>query len=224
MYAQCEDDFWQLEETYIGILGRVSEIYGKESLNNDAVIAQYECVKKGKKIYNQADPFLKALCDAAASAINYYLYKHPSVERRLLDHYEPWFFLVTSPASPAGHGIPRTEMKNNFLVANRFSSGSLHEWMQQNESGSNTMAVAPSKTTSGKSMLLINPHVAFFGSFQRYEAHLISKQARPDDPVGRGLHVSGFAMFGNFYIWSGFNGNVGWSHTNTNSDYDDVYL
>src|SRR5206468_7564714 len=127
------------------------------------------CVKKGKQFYADADPFLKSLCDAAASAINYYLYKHPATEQRLLHHYEPWFFLVTSPASPASHGIARNEMKNNFAVANKTPTQEFNEWLQQKESGSNTMALAPSKTTSGKSMLLINPHVSFFGDGQRYE-------------------------------------------------------
>jgi acyl-homoserine-lactone acylase len=215
MYAECEDNYWQIEETFIRTLGRSSELYGEKNLESDASIALFECVKKGKQFYADANPFLKNLCDAAASAINYYLYKHPTTEQRLLHHYEPWFFLVTSPASPASHGIARNEMKNNFAVADKNYSQEFNEWLQQKESGSNTMALAPSKTTSGKSMLLINPHVNFFGDGQRYEAHLISKQ---------GLNVSGFAMLGNFYIWSGFTKNTGWSHTNTASDYEDVYL
>jgi len=215
MYAQCEDNFWQLEETFIRGLGRTSELYGEKNLESDASIALFECVQKGKNLYRDADPFLKSLCNAASSAINYYLYKHPETEQRLLHHYEPWFFLITSPASPASHGIARNEMKNNFAFSDKTRSEEFNEWLQQKESGSNTMALAPSKTTSGKSMLLINPHVAFFGDGQRYEAHLISRQ---------GLNVSGFAIFGNFYIWSGFNQNVGWSHTNTASDYEDVYL
>ncbi|MDQ6757696.1 MAG: penicillin acylase family protein [Bacteroidota bacterium] len=215
IYAQCEDNFWQLEETFIRSLGRSSELYGEKNLESDASIALFECVKKGKKFYADANPFLKSLCNAAASAINYYLYNHPATEQRLLHHYEPWVFLITSPASPASHGITRNEMKNNFVFANQNPSHEFNDWLQQKESGSNTMALAPSKTTTGKSMLLINPHVSFFGDGQRYEAHLISEQ---------GLNVSGFAMLGNFYIWSGFNSNVGWSHTNTASDYEDVYL
>ncbi len=215
MYAECEDNFWQLEESFVHSLGRSSELYGEKSLEGDASIALFECVKKGKEHYANAGPLLKSLCNAAAAAINYYLYKHPAEEQRLLHHYEPWFFLVTSPASPASHGITRNEMKNNFAMEDNLQPGSLTAWLQQKESGSNTMVLSPSKTASGKSMLLINPHVAFFGDGQRYEAHLIS---------GQGLNVSGFAMFGDFYIWSGFNENTGWSHTNTASDFEDVYL
>jgi penicillin amidase len=213
MYAQCEDNYWQVEEKFINLLGRSSEIYGEDALGNDATIALFECVKKGKQFYTNADPLIKDLCNAAAAAMNYYLYTHPSTQKRLIQHYEPWFFLTALPASPAGHGIPRSEMKNNFAMAGPV--GEYNSWLQEKETGSNTMALAPSKTTSGKSTLLINPHVSFFGGGQRYEAHLISKQ---------GLNVSGFAMLGDFYIWSGFTPYTGWSHTNTSSDYEDVYL
>lgn len=213
MYAQCEDNFWQIEETFIRSLGRASELYGERTLEQDAVIALFECVKKGKILYNKADPLIKKLCKAGADAINYYASQHPG-KKRLLPYYEPWFFLMSSPASPAAHGIPRGEMKNNFATVTGYDNG-LNEWLQQKETGSNAMALAPSKTKSGKSMLLINPHVAFFGEGQRYETHLVSEE---------GLNVSGFAMLGNFYIWSGFNENAGWAHTNTASDYEDVYL
>ncbi len=213
MYAQCEDNYWQIEESFIGSLGRSGELYGERSLEGDAAVALFECLKKGKQLYLTADPLVKELCDAAAAGMNYFLYTHPSVEKRLLLRYEPWHFLVPSPASPTSHGIPRSELKNNFACV---SPGEEYDnYLQQKETGSNTMALAPSKSVSGKSMLLINPHVSFFGGGQRYEAHLVSKQ---------GLNVSGFAMLGDFYIWSGFTKYAGWSHTNTSSDYEDVYL
>ena len=64
-------------------------------------------------------------------------------------------------------------------------------------------------------MLLINPHVGFFGGGQRYEAHLHS---------GEGLDVSGFAILGTPYIRSGHNRYLGWSHTNNYAHTADVYL
>src|SRR5215831_10105924 len=79
----------------------------------------------------------------------------------------------------------------------------------------NMWAVAPSRTTTGHSMLLINPHVSFLGGGQRYEAHLHSDQ---------GLDVSGFAILGTPYIRSGHNPYLGWSHTNNYAQTADVYL
>ncbi|HEY6400428.1 MAG TPA: penicillin acylase family protein, partial [Blastocatellia bacterium] len=81
-------------------------------------------------------------------------------------------------------------------------------------SGSNMWAIGPAKSASGRAMLLINPHVAFFGGGQRYEAHMRSNE---------GLNVSGFAILGTPYIRSGFNDYLGWSHTNNYADVADVY-
>ena len=89
MYAQCEDNYWQMEESTIRSLGKAAEIYGEKELEGDAAVALFECVKKGKESYANADPFLKGLCDAAAAGINFYLQRHPEVERRLLHRYEP---------------------------------------------------------------------------------------------------------------------------------------
>ena len=216
MYAQCEDNFWQLEETYIRGLGRAGELYGEKELEADAEVRLFECVKNAKETYAKADPFVKDLCNAGAASINYYLYTHNSVNRRLLQVYEPWFFLLPETLSARSHGVTGAEVRNAFDGAMLKSQPEgPYELLQQNESGSNTFALAPSKTKSGHSMLLINPHVNLFGLGQRYEAHLVSEE---------GLNVSGFAMFGTFYIWSGFNQYTGWSHTNSAADFQDVYL
>ncbi|HYW43415.1 MAG TPA: penicillin acylase family protein, partial [Bryobacteraceae bacterium] len=83
------------------------------------------------------------------------------------------------------------------------------------EEGSNMWAVGPGRTANGHAMLLINPHVGFFGGGQRYEAHLHS---------GEGLDVSGFAILGTPYIRSGHNRYLGWSHTNNYAQTTDLYL
>jgi acyl-homoserine-lactone acylase len=218
LYAQCEDNFYQLEETFISTLGRAAEVYGESRLQGDAAVALFECVQKAKAVYAKASPLVKNLCNSAANGINYYLYKHPATGRRLLQRYEPWFFLVPGTDSPTGHGITAAEVRNYTGAAAPRAGGESEgddEWLAEKENGSNTMAVAPVKSASGHSLLLINPHVNFFGNGQRYECHLVSEQ---------GLDVSGFAIFGNFYIWSGFTGATGWSHTNSGVDFVDVYL
>lgn len=76
-------------------------------------------------------------------------------------------------------------------------------------------AIAPSRSATGGAMLLINPHVGFFGGGQRYEAHLQSAE---------GLDVYGFAILGTPYIRSGFTPDLGWSHTNNYADTVDGYI
>lgn len=217
MYAQCEDNYRQLEETFISALGRSAELYGESRLPADVSVALFECVRKARTDYDLAPKFIRQLCNSAAAGINYFLYKHPDTTRRLLQHYEPWYFLVPGTDNPSGHGITNAEVRAyaNSLFSTAPAEGETADDIEERENGSNTMAIAPVKSTSGNSLLLINPHVNFFGNGQRYECHLISEE---------GLDVSGFAIFGTFYIWSGFTANIGWAHTNSGVDFTDVYL
>src|SRR5882724_7904330 len=42
LYAQAEDNFWQVEDSYIRALGRASEIYGERVLAEDLMVHALE--------------------------------------------------------------------------------------------------------------------------------------------------------------------------------------
>lgn len=221
MYAQAEDNFWQLEEDHINKLGRASEIYGAVRLSGDMMARLFETNKKAREEYARLTPAMRELCDAYAAGLNYYLERHPEIKPRLITRYEPWFPLITGAPGTGSLGISQQEVRALFpelaspQTPNPTDSegGDVEEISQ--DIGSNMWAVSPKKSASGKALLFINPHVQFFGGGQRYEAHLNSKQ---------GLNISGFAMLGMPYIWTGFNKNLGWSQTNTYADSTDVYV
>ncbi len=81
--------------------------------------------------------------------------------------------------------------------------------------GSNEWAIAGSRTASGHPMLLINPHVAFFGLSQYTEIHLHSDE---------GLVFSGLSRFGFMFPYMGHNERLGWSYTDNYSDIGDLYV
>jgi acyl-homoserine lactone acylase PvdQ len=213
MYAQAEDNFWQLETDYIGLIGRRAEVDGLAGLPSDLLVRAWEVEKGAKAHYEHASPQLKTVCDAFAAGLNYYLAKHPEVHPRLLTRFEPWFALAEEHHGPAGTGITPAERAAAFPEL-AGTPPTAQPPVNPNE-GSNMWAVAPSRSADGHALLLINPHVQFFGGGQRYEAHLHSDQ---------GLDVSGFAMLGAPYIWSGHNRYLGWSHTNNYAQFSDVYL
>ena len=163
---------------------------------------------------------MRRLCDAYAAGLNYYLERHPEVHPKLINRFEPWFVLITGAPSLASLGITTQETRTLFkelpAAPQNQSSGESAEDFESNEAeGSNMWAVSPQKSASGHALLFINPHVGFFGGGQRYETHLHSKQ---------GLNISGFAMLGSPYIWSGHNEFLGWSHTNSGADSTDVFV
>lgn len=212
MYAQAEDNFWQLEEDHINKLGRAAEVYGSSRLVGDVMARLFETTKRAQAEYARLSPATRKLCDAYASGINFFLEKHPEIRPRLISRFEPWFALVTGAPSPASVGISIQEVR---MLFKDIPAAPPQNPASAEAEGSNMWAISPKKSHSGNAMLFINPHVGFFGSGQRYEAHLHSK---------RGLNISGFTMLGSPYIWSGHNANLGWSHTNTGADSTDVFV
>lgn len=236
MYAQCEDNFWQLETDLIRSIGRAAEVDGERGLASDLVYRAFEIEKLSRAEYRRLPERMKALCDAFAAGLNYFVAHNPQIKPRLITRFEPWSILAVNRMGRIG-GLGRIGLRQNEIrigsldptgVANAAqtengSSGldltALQSWFDESKDepleGSNMWAISPSKSATGNAMLFINPHVGFFGGGQRYEAHLRSDE---------GLNVYGFAILGTPYIRSGFTQNLGWSHTNNYADTADAYL
>jgi penicillin amidase len=229
MYAQAEDNFWQLEDDMIRNLGRAAEVYGERGLNDDLVQAAFASNKLAVAQYERAAPRIRALCVAYAAGLNYFLARNPQIKPRLITHFEPWYVYagVGGASLVTGAGLKLEELRAALPEVGRqvISNGAINRVRAAAPSvatddevdldeGSNMWAVAPAKSANGHALLLINPHVGFFGGGQRYEAHLHS---------AAGWHVSGFAILGTPYIRSGHNDYLGWSHTNNYADLLDVY-
>ena len=70
MYAQAEDNFWQLEEGYINRLGRAAEVYGQSRLAGDLMTRLFETNKRAQDEYKILSPPMRKLCEAYAAGIN----------------------------------------------------------------------------------------------------------------------------------------------------------
>lgn len=81
------------------------------------------------------------------------------------------------------------------------------------DDGSNAWALAPSRTKSGKAILLRNPHLAWTAGY--YEAHLTVP--------GVVDFYGDFRIGGPFIVVGGFNRNLGWSTTNNTQDLAEIY-
>ncbi|HKQ79607.1 MAG TPA: penicillin acylase family protein [Blastocatellia bacterium] len=233
MYAQCEDNFWQLESDIIRSIGRAAEIEGEKGLANDLAYRAFEVEKLSKDEYQRLGAKSKALCDAFAAGLNYFIARNPQIKPRLITRFEPWSVLAANRfgriSGISRIGLKPEEIRLGALEPARGSQtehrdpnldfAALQPWFDEPQGefleGSNMWAIAPSKSASGNTMLLINPHVGFFGGGQRYEAHLRSDE---------GMNVYGFAILGTPYIRSGFTPDLGWSHTNNYADTADGYL
>ncbi|MDH5381211.1 MAG: penicillin acylase family protein, partial [Cyclobacteriaceae bacterium] len=73
------------------------------------------------------------------------------------------------------------------------------------------ISISPKNTKDGKTLFLINPHTSFFF---RDEIHVISED---------GLDAYGAVTWGQFFVYQGFNENLGWMHTSSRADVIDIY-
>ena len=88
-----------------------------------------------------------------------------------------------------------------------------HTEIPHPDEGSNTWALAPSRTSSGKAILLRNPHLNWNAGY--YEAHLTIP--------GVMNFYGDFRIGGPLITIGGYNERLGWSTTNNDPDTDEIY-
>ena len=214
IYAQAEDDFHRVETNYLDALGRRAEAEGESAIFRDLRMKLFIHPDSMRAKYASSPPWLKALMDAWADGLNYYLYKNPQTTPRVITRFEPWMPLAFSEGSIGGD-IERVSIPNLRAFYGREDSSRADgdgRRLDDEPRGSNGFAIAPSNTANGRTLLLINPHTSFFF---REEAHVSSDE---------GLNAYGAITWGQFFVYQGFNASAGWMHTSSGVDNIDEYL
>jgi acyl-homoserine lactone acylase PvdQ len=217
LYAQAEDDFPRIERNYVWATGRLAEIEGESAIFSDLRARLYMTVEEAKAAYASAPDWLKALCDAWADGLNYYLMTHPGVKPKLLTRFEPWMPMFFSEGSIGGdiEQIPLQGIADFYGgdgAGASIAAAATIEAEFAPPGGSNGFAIAGERTRSGNAMLLINPHTSFYF---RGEVHVVSEE---------GLNAYGAVTWGQFFIYQGFNEKTGWMHTSTYVDFIDEFV
>jgi acyl-homoserine-lactone acylase len=238
IYAQAEDNFWQIEDSYIQALGRASEVYGEQSLNADLTNRALEIVKVAQSEYSKLSPQMKEICQATADGLNYFLEKNPQVKPRLITKFEPWHLLAfgrfaqyqlfiyrqsgvrdaeirAAVQEVKANGLTGYLPKSSGIAPDGKADDKAEEAWSAGQVGSNTWAISPAKSASGHAMLFINPHQPFFGPGQWIEGHVHSDS---------GWNMSGATFPGSPFPSLGHNDNLGWSHTVNNPDIVDLWI
>ncbi len=210
VYAQAEDDFNRIEMNYLTALGRVSEAEGEKTVMQDLRARLYIEPTDLQARYAASPAWLKALMDAWADGLNYYLATHPKVVPKVLTHFEPWMALSFTEGSIGGdiEDISLPDMAT-FYGWPKFAA-LVRDTGEP--TGSNGIAIAPANTTGHHALLLINPHTSFY-----FRAEL---QMTSDE----GLNAYGAATWGQFFLYQGFNEHLGWMHTSSQSHPVDRFL
>ncbi|WP_240320764.1 penicillin acylase family protein [Sphingomonas crusticola] len=213
IYAQAEDDFARIEANYLTALGRTAEAEGESAIWQDVRQRLYVDPLDLQARYRASPTRLKALMDAWADGLNYYLATHPQTRPKVLTRFEPWMVLSFTEGSIGGdiERISLTELKS-FYGGKLQTKTALETGAEPQEPrGSNGIAIAPKNTVDGHALLLINPHTSFYF---RSELQITS---------GEGLNAYGASTWGQFFIYQGFNEQAGWMHTSSGVDNVDEF-
>ena len=219
IYAQAEDDFNRVETNFINAMGRLAEAEGESRIYQDLRMKLFIDPAALEAQYASSPAWLKALMDAWADGLNFYLAKHPSVRPRVITRFEPWMALSFSEGSIGGD-IEKVNLSQlQAFYGQAPASGTAAPASDERDAtvpdeprGSNGAAIAPANTTGHHALLLINPHTSFFF---RSELQMSSDE---------GLNAYGAVTWGQFFVYQGFNERAGWMHTSSAVDAVDEYL
>jgi acyl-homoserine-lactone acylase len=233
IYAQAEDNFWQIEDNYLRSLGRAAEVYGESKLTDDLMNRALEITRLAKAEYDKSGPKVKMLTNAVADGLNYFLATNPQAKPRLITRFEPWMtfafnrYALYQQFIFGKSGLRADEIKSAVTSADldaaagssnndgaEATAASEQEPVLEPIIGSNMWAVTPAKSAGGAAMLFINPHQPFFGVGQWYEGHVKS---------ATGWNMSGASFYGSGFPTIGHNESLGWSHTVNDPDIADVW-
>src|ERR1700704_4552775 len=87
VYAQAEDDFNRVETNYINSMGRLAEAEGEAAVWRDLRMKIFIDPDAMKTQYEASPAWLKALMNAWADGLNFYLVKHPQVTPRVIKRF-----------------------------------------------------------------------------------------------------------------------------------------
>src|SRR4051794_8702907 len=101
-FAQAEDDFNRVETNYINAMGRLAEAEGEGRIYQDLRMKLFIDPDVLKQEYDSSPAWLKALMNAYADGLNYFLQTHPNVKPRVIARFEPWMALSFTEGSIGG--------------------------------------------------------------------------------------------------------------------------
>jgi len=216
-YAHAEDDFATIEESLLMARG----VWSLKILSPKAVISDYYALLFGireeadAQYETQLSKETRSLLDGYAKGLTYYAELHPDeVDGRFLPYTGKDVAMGFAYRIPMFEGLLQQTLA---LYGRKFNPEDVAFDFPGRTSyltGSNTHAVAPSRSADHTTRLNINSHQPWSGSVAWYEAHLVSEE---------GWNMTGGTFPGAPMILHGHNDFLGWAHTVNAPDLVDIY-
>ena len=225
-YAQAEDHCVEIARRYIAARGESAKYLGTGT-DGDFLMKLYDNLETSRRNLSRVSPLYRMLMNAFAAGINRFVEQH----RKELPDWVPVFTAVDVMAHgraglilneysqstvkelqkkypAAGAAQPLTAE----ILSAEDSTDNASYWDGIEVPGSNAFALAGSRTTSGKPILLGNPHLNWNSLYWEAQVTVPGK-----------INFFGSTLAGIPVLRAGFNAHLGWVTTNNAPDLTDAF-
>lgn len=210
-WACSQDQFSAMQESFLAVRGRLSEVKGKDGAIMDIAGHFIGLKELMDTAYAAAfSPKFESVLSAYVSAVNRYAELYPDEVMR------KGLFPITNQDLIGGYTLGLTFMTGVQyellkIFKNRMLTTPEQEYFPE---GSNAYAFNSNKMADDSQVLVGNSHQPLTGPYAWYEAHVCSEE---------GWNMLGGTFPGGLCIFIGVNQNLGWAHTVNYPDLVDVY-
>ncbi|HJR59239.1 MAG TPA: penicillin acylase family protein [Vicinamibacterales bacterium] len=211
-YAQAEDHAAEIGRRYLSARGEEALNFGETGLSNDLAMAQFDNLAASRAALDTITPLYRRIIGAYAAGVNRYVRVHRADLPAWMPELTAADVLANTRAGAAsslgGPALVR-RLREKYEGATRTDEEA--SWTDE-APGSNAFALAGSRTTTGKPILLGNPHLQWSSLY--WEAHV---------RVPGKIDFYGSTLVGIPVLRAGFNDRLGFVTTNNAPDLDDVF-
>jgi acyl-homoserine-lactone acylase len=204
-WVQLEDYGDRVPVNLVRSRGELARYFGRDSIETDYMFRQTHA--RAVETYSLLDRATRELCEGFAAGTNRYVVMHP-------DAFPAWMPHDFTPQDVAALWVDETvEPATRVFLRAQAARRRVADSLRALGAGSNAWAFAPSRTTSGRAILLRNPHLNWNAGY--YEAQITVPGVinfYGDFRIGYPLYFNG-----------GFNEHLGWATTNNYPDLEEVY-
>lgn len=202
-WAQMRNHGDLLLRLYAQARGRGAELLGEDYLEDDRWTWTMGIPGRSTEWMNAQSPGMRAHIAAFVAGINAFARAHPEMVGDSVRAVLP-----VTETDVMGH--VQRGLWSVFIASREQANEETSEWK---DLGSNAWAIAPSRSASGNSMLLANPHLPWADLFTWLEAQMVMP----------GLDLYGASLVGSPVLQIAFNEHLGWTHTVNTQDGNDLY-
>ena len=222
-YCQAEDHLPNIMRGIVGVRGKLAATFGPDEepgdgkhVTADLFNGQFLVYQRAVNCYHKLDPDYRSMCEGFAAGLNYYTKCHAESVPEWTPTVTGHDVVAYGLAGVMRFAFNRGGVIKDFLKQQGADTALLFPDRQAGEIeiGSNMWAFAPSRSRSGQTILMGNPHQPWAPVSTYYEAHLI---------VPGKLNFYGSTFIGRPVLTTGWNEQLGWSHTVNYPDLEEIY-